>query len=139
MSEIGGYILRIKDEQWVNHVFDMAIYYSSLNRKWSSGQTILFIHNSPLGDAFVGYGVISRDRQKRYLPEEEKAQCERGGWKRAVEFKYVVRFEKPLLIRETILASSKLRGKFFHGLKLSAEQVQVIVRQGDSLLDNQKP
>jgi hypothetical protein len=47
--------------------------------------------------------------------------------------------EKPALIRETILASSKLRGKFFQCLKLAPEQVQAIVRQAESFLDNQKP
>ena len=138
MSQVAGYVLRIKDEQWVKQVFDMAIYLSNMNRKWLSGQTILFVHNTQSGDAFVGYGVISRERQKRYLLEEKKIQCERGGWKKAIEFKYVVHFEKPLLIKETVFAASKLRGKFFHGLKLSSEQVESILRQAESLPDYQK-
>jgi hypothetical protein len=138
MSEVDGFVLRIKDERWVEQVFDMAIYYSNLNRRWSTGQTILFIHNTQLGDAFVGYGIFSYARQKRYLPDAERIQCEQGGWKRAIEFKYVVRFEKPLLVKETFLSGSKLRGRYFHGLKLNREQVEAIVGKADKLQADQK-
>jgi hypothetical protein len=138
MPEPGGYILRIGDEQWVRRVFDMAIYYSNLNRKWSRGETVLFVHKTPFGDAFVGYGAIAQTKQKRYLSQEEKAECERGGWKRAIEFQYVVRFEKPLLIKETVLAKSRLRGRFFHGLKLQPEQVRNILTQAEDLSSHQK-
>ena len=138
MSEVEGYVLRIKNEKWVEQVFDMAIYYSNLNRRWSPGQTILFIHNTQSGDAFVGYGIFSHAKQKRYLLEAEMIQCEQGGWKRAMEFKYVVRFEEPLLVKETFLGKSKLRGRYFHGLKLDREQVKAIVEKADKLQPNQK-
>ena len=36
----------------------------------------------------------------------------------AIEFKYVKRLDEPLLIKETFLKDSKLRGRFFHGLRL---------------------
>jgi hypothetical protein len=138
MSEVDGFVLRIKDERWVEQVFDMAIYYSNLNRRWSTGQTILFIHNTQSGDAIVGYGIFSHAKQKRYLGEAERIQCEQGGWKRAIEFKYVVRFEKPLLVKETFLSGSKLRGRYFHGLKLNREQVEAIVGKADKLQADQK-
>ncbi|HJW97870.1 MAG TPA: hypothetical protein VJ529_01990 [Candidatus Bathyarchaeia archaeon] len=138
MSEVQGYVLRIKDEKWVEQVFDMAIYYSNLNRRWSPGQTVLFVHKTRLGDAFVGYGIVSHAKQKRYLPDEERVQCEQGGWRKAIEFKYVVRFEKPLLVKETLFSNSKLRGRYFHGLKLNREQVEVVVRKAEELQTNQK-
>jgi hypothetical protein len=138
MSEVQGYVLRIKDEKWVEQVFDMAIYYSNLNRKWSPGQTVLFVHNTQLGDAFVGYGIVSHAKKKRYLPDEERIQCEQGGWRKAIEFKYVVRFEKPLLIKETLLSNSKLRGRYLHGLKLNREQIEAVVSKAEELQANQK-
>ena len=138
MSEVQGYVLRIKDEKWVEQVFDMAIYYSNLSRRWSPGQTVLFVHKTRLGDAFVGYGIVSHVKLKRYLPDEERIRCEQGGWRKAIEFKYVVRFEKPLLIKETLFSDSKLRGRYFHGLKLNREQVEGVVRKAEELQANQK-
>jgi hypothetical protein len=64
--------------------------------------------------------------------------CERGGWERAIEFRYVKRFEKPLLIKETFLKNSKLRGRFFQGMELKKGQVELILKQADSRLSHQK-
>lgn len=123
MSEAAGYILRIATKQWVDQVFDMAIYYTNINRKWKTGQTILFIHKTKIGDAIIGYGVIENSYEKSELPEQEKLQCEKGNWKRAIEFRYVKQFGVPLPVRETFLKGSKLRGRYFHGLKLTKRQL----------------
>lgn len=138
MPEIAGYILRIAAAQWVDRVFDTAIYYTSLRRRWKRGQVIIFIHKTGIGDAAVGYGVLDHMTEKNELTEEEMRDCEEGGWKGAIEFKYVKRFEKPLLIRETFLKDSKLRGRFFHGLELNEEQLESIVSQADSGSSHQK-
>jgi hypothetical protein len=130
MPQDSGYVLRIAREEFVDHVFDMAIYYTNLSRKWSPGQAILLVHKSELGDAFVGYGVIERVLGKDALSEQERIECERGGWKTAIEFKYVRRFERVLLIKETFLKNSNLRGRFFHGLQLEREQVESVLKQG---------
>jgi len=132
MSESDGYILRIATKQWVNQVFSMAIYYTSIRRKWKSGQTILFMHKTNVGDAIVGYGVIENFYEKDELSEEEKRECEKGGWKRALEFRYVKQFDRPLLIKETFLRGSKLRGRYFHGLKLNKEQLEAVITQAES-------
>jgi hypothetical protein len=131
MSERDGYILRIATKQWVSQVFSIAIYYTSIRRKWKSGQTILFVHKTTVGDAVVGYGVIENVYEKDELAEEEKRECERGGWKTAIEFKYVKEFEKPLSIKETFLKGSKLRGKYFHGLRIGKEQLETVINQGE--------
>lgn len=138
MPQDSGYILRIAREELVDHVFDMAIYYTNLRRKWSSGQVILFIHRSELGDAFIGYGVIDRVLGKDALSDQERVECERGGWKTAIEFKYVRRFERPLLIRETFLKNSNLRGRFFHGLRLERGQVESVLKQAAACGFDQK-
>jgi hypothetical protein len=130
-SEVAGYILRIATDQWVDHVFEMAIYYTNLKRKWKSGQVILFIHKTRNGDALVGYGVVDDVTERDELSEEEKLECEQGGWKRALEFKYVKRFDEPLLIKETFLKGSKLRGRFFHGLEVDKEQLEKIVGKAE--------
>jgi len=133
MVEADGYILRIATKQWVNQVFNMAIYYTAIRRKWRPGQTILFVHRTNVGDAIVGYGVIDNVYEKDELSEDEKRECEKYGWKKAIEFKYVKEFEKPVPIRETFLKDSKLRGRYFHGLKLNKEQLNSIIMQAENL------
>jgi hypothetical protein len=131
--EAAGYILRIATKQWVDQVFSMAIYYTGLLRKWKPEQTILFIHKTSVGDAIVGYGVIERAYEKDELSEEELAECQKYKWKKAIVFKYVLKFEKPLPIRETFLKNSKLHGRFFHGLSLTREQLNSIMGQAELL------
>lgn len=131
MSPIDGYILRVATKQWVNQVFNMAVYYTNIRRKWKSGQVILFMHKTNVGDAIVGYGIIENMREKNELFEDEKQQCEKGGWKRAIDFKYVKRLDKPLPIKETFLKDSKLRGRYFHGLPLDKGQINLILRQAE--------
>lgn len=131
--EVAGYILRITKKQWVKQVFNIAIYYSSIHRRWQTGQTVLFAHKTEVGDAFVGYGVIKNIYEKDELSDEEKRECEKHGWKKALEFSYVVEFKDPLPIKETFLRDSKLRGRYFHGLHLSKEQLDSIIRQSENL------
>jgi hypothetical protein len=127
MSETAGYILRIASEKWVDRVFEMAIYYTNVRRNWKSGQTALFLHRTQVGDAFVGYGLIDKPSEMDDLNEEEKRDCQEGGWKTALEFQYVKRFDDPLPIKETFLKDTRLRGRYFHGLGLSRHQLHLIM------------
>ena len=129
MSEFEGCILRIATRQWVNQVFDMAIYFTNLRREWKQGQIVLFVHKTSLGDALVGYGLIERAWEKDELSEQDRDACERGGWKRAIEFRYVKQFDKPVAVKETFLKGSKLRGRCFHGLKLNKNQIAAVLVQ----------
>jgi hypothetical protein len=131
--EVASYVLRIATKQWVDHVFNMAIYYTSFRRKWKPEQTILFVHKTTVGDAIVGYGVIGSVLEKEELSEEDRSECEKYGWKKAITFKYVVRFEKPLPIKETFLKDSKFRGRYMHGLQLTKEQLESILNQAEAL------
>ena len=128
-----GYILRIATKRWVDHVFNFAIYYTSVRRRWKAGQTIMFTHRTSIGDAIIGYGVIENIYERDKLSEEEQLECEKYGWKKAIEFKYVMKFEKPLLIKETFLKNSKLHGRYLHGLKLNKEQLNSIISQAERL------
>jgi hypothetical protein len=133
MGEADGYILRIATEEWVDQVFDLAIYYTSTRRKWKPRQIILFVHKTDVGDAFVGYGVIEKAYEKDELSEDEKRECEKRGWKKAIEFQYAVRFEKPLPVKETFLKDLKLRGRSLHGFPLNKEQLDSIVSKAEQL------
>jgi hypothetical protein len=131
MVDVGGYILRIATEEWVDQVFNLAIYYTSSRRDWKTGQRILFVHKTKTGDAFVGYGEIGSIYASDELSEEERRECKKQGWKRAIEFKYVIRFDEPLPIKETFLKDSKLRGRSLHGFPLKKEQANAIISQAD--------
>ena len=131
MARAEGYILRIAKKEWVERVFDSAIYYTGARRKWQIEQTILFVGKTEFGDAFIGYGVIENVYEKEELSEEEQRECETYGWRKALEFKYVMRFERPLPVRETFLKELKLRGKTLHSLPLTKEQINSIINQAE--------
>lgn len=127
-----GCILRIARKDWVEKVFNSAMYYTSSPRKWQTGQMVIFLTKTEVGDAFIGYGVIENVYGKEELSEEEQKECETWGWRKALEFKYVVKFDEPLAIRETFLKNLKLHGKFLHGLPLKMEQLNSIINQAES-------
>ncbi|MGQ9624220.1 MAG: hypothetical protein ACUVT9_02495 [Candidatus Bathycorpusculaceae bacterium] len=131
MGETVGYILRIATKQWVNQVFDTAMYYTGARRKWKPEQTILFLHKTSVGNSFIGYGVIEGVYGLDEISEEERRECERHGWKVAIAFKYVAEFEKALPIKETALKDVNARGKFLHGLPLSKEFIEFIINQAE--------
>ncbi len=107
-----GCILRIARKDWVEKVFNSAMYYTSSPRKWQPGQVVIFLTKTENGDAFIGYGVIENVYGKEELSEEERRECETWGWRKALEFKYIVRFDEPLAIRETFLKNLKLLENF---------------------------
>jgi hypothetical protein len=129
MAEVAGYVLRITSNSWVDHVFNMAIYYTNLRRKWQAGQTIIFTHRTESGDSVVGYGVIERACEQDELAEEDRAEPEK--WKKALVFRYVLKFEKPLSIKETFLKEPKFRGRYAHGLGVTKEQIDSILNRAE--------
>jgi len=133
MVEVDGYILRISTKEWVDQVFNLAIYYTSTRRKWNAGQTIIFVHKTSIGDAIIGYGEIGNIYASDELSEEERRECEKWRWKKAIEFKYVIRFDKPLPIKETFLKDLKLRGRFLHCFPLNKEQLSSIISKAERL------
>jgi hypothetical protein len=133
MAEVAGYILRITTEEWANQVFSLAIYYTNARRKWKPGQTAFLVHKTKVGDAIIGYGEIGNICGLEVLSEEEKRQCEKLGWKEAIEFRYIIRFDRPLLVRETILKDLKLRGRSLHAFPMNGEQVKVILSQAERI------
>ena len=133
MTEVAGYILRIATKQWVVQVFSLAMYYTGLRRKWRSDQLALFVHKTSFGDAIVGYGVVASFYDRREFTDYDRRACEKFGWSKAIEFKYVVQFESPLLVRETFLRDLKVRGRLLHGFPLKKDQMDSLISQGENL------
>jgi hypothetical protein len=131
MANNGGYILRISTKEWVDQVFDLAIYYTSSPRNWKAGQLVVFAHKTSNGDAFVGYGEICNVYSLDELSDKERLECQKWGWRKAMELKYVIRFNEPLLVKRTFFKDSKLRGRSLHGFALTDEQVNSIISQGE--------
>ncbi|MEM3874032.1 MAG: hypothetical protein QXU45_02745 [Candidatus Bathyarchaeia archaeon] len=131
MVEAEGYILRIARKDWIERVFDTAMYYTGARRKWKAGQTILFVGKTEFGDSFIGYGIVERVYEKEELSDEEQRECETYGWRKALEFKYLVKFEKPLPVRETFIKDLRLSGKTLHSLPLKAERIKSIISQAE--------
>jgi hypothetical protein len=129
MVEVAGYVLRITSNFWVDHVFGMAIYYTNLRRRWQAGQTIIFTHKTEYGDSVVGYGVIECACQQNELAEEDRVEPEK--WETALVFRYVLKFEKPLSIKETFLKEPKFRGRYAHGLGVTKEQIDSILNRAE--------
>jgi hypothetical protein len=131
MVEPKGYILRIATKEWVDQVFDSAMYYTGARRKLFAGQTVIFAHKTELGDAFIGYGEIGNIYSVEELSEVEKLECEKWRWKRAIEFKYVVKFEEPLPVKETFLKNLKVKGRTLHCFPLSEENLNQIISKAE--------
>ena len=127
-----GYVLRIARKEWLEQVFDLTRYYTGLTRSWRSGTPILFVYHTEHGDAFMGYGIIKEMLELNALSYEERRMCAKWKWKLAIDFDYVLRFSKPLLVKDTVLGKTKMRGKFLHGLRLDSLVVESIIGHGKS-------
>lgn len=131
-SSAGGYILRITKDEWVKQVFDLKRYYAGVRRRWEPRLTILFARKAEKGDSFLGYGIIENVLKTEELSEEERTECKKYGWNRAINFKDTVKFDPPLPIKETVIKDVGVRGSRLHGFRLTSAQVQSILSKAES-------
>ncbi len=125
-NSLNSFILRITREEWFKQVFSIKKYFPGISRCWEPNGVILLVRKAENGDSFVGYGVLDEFVKREMLPNEKRAECETMGWKGALVFKELYIFNPPLKIKDTILGTSKARGKCFHGFPLTQEQVNSI-------------
>jgi len=130
-SSSHGYILRITKEEWVKQVFSLKRYYAGVRRKWEPGLTIFFARKAEKGDSFLGYGIIESVLKTEELTEEERNECKKHGWNRAINFKDVVKFDPPLPIKETVMKDVGVRGNRLHGYRLTPAQIQSILSKAE--------
>jgi hypothetical protein len=128
-----GYILRITRDEWVKQVFDLKKYYVGVRGRWEPGLTIFFARKAEKGDSFLGFGLIENVQGLEELSVEERSECEKWGWKHALNFKNVVKFEPPLPIKETLIKEVGLRGSRLHGYRLTSEQVRSILSKAEKM------
>ena len=126
-----GYILRISRDEWVKQVFDLKKYYVGVRGRWEPGLTIFFARKAERGDSFLGYGLIESVQELEELSDEERNECEKWGWKHALNFKILVKFEPPLPIKETLIKDTGLWGSRLHGYRLTSEQVRSILSKAE--------
>jgi len=125
----GGYILRVKPE-WVDTVFQSGVYYTGFVavKGWRPGSTVIFVSKTEVGDSIIGYGVIERVRVKEELSEGELAFCIPRGWSMAVEFSSLTRLSTPVPVKITPIAKWGVYGRYLHGRRLTAEELEAIMR-----------
>lgn len=130
-TEHGGlsknYILRITRDEWVEQVFTIKKYYPGVPRRWEKGNLIFFAKRFEGGDSLIGYGVVKGFVKKEDLSDEERRECEKMGWRGAIVFSELYRFDPPLLIKETVLSGLRAKGKYLHGYLLTEEQADEIL------------
>lgn len=129
---IGGYMLRISRDEWLEQVFERRKYYPGLVRKWSPGMTILLLKKTERGDSFIGYGIIGQILKPSEASKEEQEYCLANGWKCILGFKELVRFEEPLPLKQTFLKNDKRKGKLFHALPLTFRQLNSVLDDANS-------
>ena len=127
-----GYILRINSDEWAEQIFQLNKYYSGILRKWRNGTPILLARKAEEGDSFLGYGVVEKVELLWEMTPEEENYCRENNWKCALTFKPLIRFKKPLPIKDTILVDDKRKGSFLHGTLLEEEQVDKILESAES-------
>ncbi len=128
MTPPRNYVLRISREEWYRQVFSIKKYFPGVPRKWEPGGMIFLARKAEKGDSLIGYGVIGEFVKKDLLPEDRRKECERMGWKGAIIFSELYKIDPPVPIKETILAASKARGRYFHGYALTKDQAESILR-----------
>jgi len=126
-----GYILRISKDSWLEQVYELKKYYPGIARRWKRGTIILLAKKAEEGDSFIGYGVVDKVEMLWELPPEEEAYVREQGWRSALTFKALFRFEKPYPIKESILADDPRRGRTLHGARLTEDQVDAILEAAE--------
>jgi len=130
-EENPGYILRISTDEWLKQVYELKKYYPGITRRWKRGTVILLARKAEEGDSFIGYGVVDKVEMLWELPPEEEAYAKEHGWKGAISFKTLFRFERPYPIKKSILADDPRKGRTWHGARLTEDQVDAILEAAE--------
>ncbi len=128
-----GYILRVSHDDWVEQIFEIKKYYSGIIRNFRIGTPILFAKKTHVGDSFLGYGITQKVEMLWEMSPEEEHYCKENGWKVAISFKPLIKFENPLPIKMTPLKDDKRKGFFLHGALLSEDTVDSILDTAEEL------
>jgi len=130
-EENPGYILRISTDEWLEQVYRLKKYYSGVMRGWKRGTVILFAKKAEAGDSFIGYGVVDKVEMLWEMTPEEEEYSREHGWRCALGFNALLKFDKPYPIDESILRDDRRKGRYLHGARLSEEEVDEILEAAE--------
>ncbi|MCS7115485.1 MAG: hypothetical protein RMJ15_05580 [Nitrososphaerota archaeon] len=125
------HLLRISRDEWMRQVFKVKKYYSGMRsvKGWQTGSVVIFLKKVGKADSIIGYGIVEGVESLEDMDEHEKAMCQKHGWKSAVRFSELKRFESPKLVKETVIGEWNVKGRFLHGRALSSEEVRLILEE----------
>ncbi|MEM3703520.1 MAG: hypothetical protein QXX79_03755 [Candidatus Bathyarchaeia archaeon] len=125
------HILRISRDDWMRQVFSIKKYYSGMMsvKGWQTGSIVIFLKKVGKTDSIIGYGVVEGVDSLDDMSEEEKAMCQKNGWKNAVRFRDLKKLEPPKPLKETTIGEWNVKGRLLHGRTLADEDVKMILEE----------
>ena len=91
------------------------------------GTPILLAKKTQVGDSFLGYGITDKVEMLWEMSAEEGHYYKENGWKVAINFKHIIKFENPVPIKMTPLKGDKRKGMFLHEVILTDDTVDIIL------------
>ena len=123
-----NYILRISKDEWEKQVFALKSYYAGVRREWEPNSKILLVKKIESGDAFIGYAVIKEIADLEEMSDEEKDMCINNNWNKKLSFGKLVRFEPPVLVKDTVVSKWGQKGALLHGAPISETDIESIMK-----------
>ena len=123
-----NHILRISKDKWEKQVFAIKSYYAGVRREWKPNAKILLVKDTESGDAFIGYAVIKNVADLEQMSDEEKDMCINNNWNKKLSFGKLVRFEPPVLVKDTVVSKWGQKGALLHGAPISETDTESIVK-----------
>ncbi len=125
---MANYILRIAKDEWTRLVFSKKAYYTAMRRNWEANSKIVFVKKMKEGDSLIGYGVLDDAIAIDDMSYKEKNLCLDNGWIKKLTFSKMIRFEPPILIKDTEIAEWPQKGALLHGAPITDEQLEEVIR-----------
>lgn len=123
-----NYILRIPNDDLEKYVFALKSYYVGIRREWKPNAKVLLIKKIELGDAFLGYAVIKNVTDLEEMSGEEKKMCINKNWSKKLSLAKVVRFEPPVLLKDTLVSRWSQKGALLHCTPISESYTESIAK-----------
>jgi len=125
---VENYILRISKDEWEKQVFAIKSYYAGVRREWEPNAKILLVKKTESGDAFIGYATIKKVADLEEMGDEEKDMCINNNWNKKLSFGKLVRFQPPVLVKDTVVSKWRQKGALLHGAPISDTDIESIVK-----------
>jgi hypothetical protein len=86
------------------------------------------IKKTESGDAFVGYGIVKNVISLEDMDDKEKEMCVNNNWNKKLSFGKLVRFEPPVLVKDTMVSKWGQKGALLHGAPISEPDMEFITK-----------